>query len=226
METLTEAHRVSIVGTATTAYICDKCGSRARYAGLDGQWCGGHWSARKAYYRPIIAQTRAALALRYRVDVETLSMALENDWGFIRLKRTERPYSGMIFSTDMAELEDLVFGPEAPDMRVHLQLFQLTSALWALALRWGNPLQGFPRQYQIAPEDIPWGLVDWMEQDARAFQWVQLAGMRYRAEIDRRGRGRQASQRFTWLINNTTVPTLPVLPGPLLPPKGNLKKTA
>jgi len=203
-------------------------------------WCGGHWSRRKAEYRPRIAADLAAVAAMYQVDPNTVLMSLADESGFVRVRRTMRPYCRIIWNENPVTIVERITADDAPWQRAHLQLAQISTALWGFALRTNTPLRlntlprrhwtpvnGYPRDAHHHPDEVPWGVVRWMEQDARAFQHIRKTGLRLREYVNRHTRRESlASQRLTWLMQYTIIPDLPVQRGPLLPPRYDAKRTA
>ena len=224
-----EVHQVDFVvrTTGVRRATCDICGGRARYAGLGGEWCPGHWVRRKRAQIPKLEQTAHELGLRYRVDALTLITSLSDTFGYVRIRPTTAPLPRWLWHPDPTTLVDRLLSEDAPVQRAELQLYRMNTALWGLALRWGSPLQDYPRDAAHAPEDVPWGLVDWMEGDARALQHLRISGMRLREFCRRRfKRDCLAAKRLTWLLEHVEIGSLPILPGQLLPPQWDAKVPA
>lgn len=165
------------------------------------------------------------LAERYRVDPATLIESIADDEGVVRFRATTAPTPRFLFHPSPTTTVERIFAGGVPFQRARLQLGRMEQALWGLGLRWGCPLQGYPRDAQPAPEDIPWGLVDWMESDARAFQHVRICGMRLREFSQQRfKKDCAAGKRIGWLIPRVNTGTLPVLAGPLQPPRWDVRR--
>ena len=214
----------TVSGTAGRRSTCDRCGGRARYSGLGGDWCPGHWAARKKTQGNLIEQAAWNLAADYQVDVESMRRSLPDEGGFVATRQTSAPLSRLYYHPEPVELINRLLAEDAPKQRAQLQLARIAIAMWGLCLRWGSPLQGYPRDAQHHPADIPWGLVDWMESDARALQHLKITGMRLRKFAKKRnGKDCLAAIRLTWLLEHMEIGTLPVRQGPLQPPRWDVK---
>ncbi|MFT5686191.1 MAG: hypothetical protein ACI8RZ_007147 [Myxococcota bacterium] len=196
--------RISLVsGKAhNTGGSCERCSSRARYAGLGGSYCPGCWSMRRKVYRPIIEGTAGLLARRYGLDSEEqLVDCLSGPGGTVRVRASSAPACRLRYHADPAVLLHCLLASNTPAQRLGLQLGALARVWFGLALRWGVDLHGYPRDGYPAPDEIPWGMVTWVEGDLRAYQWLVKTSLMCRAAYAQRyNRDHGASEQLTWTL--------------------------
>lgn len=195
--------RVAVVGNpAHSRGTCDRCGGRARYAGLGGSWCCGCWSTRKCALTPIVEGAAALLATRYGIQSwEQFVDSLADESGHVRIRASSAPVGRLHYHPDPAATVEAILAGESPYQRLGLQLNILARCWFGLALRWGVQLQGFPRSGYPAPDEIPHGLVAWVEGDLRAYRWLVSASLRARAAYHRRYRhDHAAAEQIGWLL--------------------------
>lgn len=216
--------RVSIVGNKAhnTRGKCERCGARARFAGLGGSWCCGCWSIRKKTYRPIVEGAAVLLACRYGLDSwEQLVDSLAGPGGTVRVRASSAPAVRLRYHINPAILLEEMLGGDRPYQQLGLQLAGLARVWFGLALRWGVDCHGYPRSGYPAPCDIPWGMVTWVEGDLRAYRWLVRTTMLCRnAYHARYGHDHAAAEQVGWLLPRCADlgHFLRVQPGPLPPP--------
>lgn len=197
---------------------CERCGSRARFCGLGGQWCAGCWSRRKADVRVTVR----LLCEGYGVDADTLTMALGGQYGSVVLRPGTYGTSALRYHPNAEQLARYVSLGQGDKSRLDAYQMQLVArTLWGMALRAGIDLSDYPRDGAYPHAELPWNLIQWAEQSAWHFAWMARYGRALSAAyLERWGKAHKAGERCSWLAERLRGCRLAFNRSTPLPPMG------